>query len=87
MAKTLHGAALKAHQKKQRAKGKRKHPKKDKRSTHSGHAKRSSAKRPTHSHKGGHAHRCPMCGHAAKHGPAGCTHFEGSRFCSCKHRG
>jgi hypothetical protein len=66
-------------------KAKKKHPGKK----HGGHAKK--AKK-----HGGHAKkhakhpktiRCASCGHSARHSKAGCTHFDGKRFCPCKHRG
>jgi sRNA-binding protein len=35
-----------------------------------------------------HETRCSHCGHAAAHARGqGCLHFDGRRFCSCKHRG
>jgi hypothetical protein len=34
-----------------------------------------------------HHHRCAMCNHAASHVKGqGCLHFDGKRFCTCKHR-
>jgi hypothetical protein len=48
-------------------------------------AHRSAPKR-TH-HKPAHHHRCPTCGHLERHDTkAGCTHFDGHRFCPCRHR-
>jgi hypothetical protein len=45
-----------------------------------------SAARTAHN-KDVHQHKCPACGHLERHDPkAGCTHFDGHRFCPCKHR-
>jgi hypothetical protein len=34
-----------------------------------------------------HHHKCPACGHLERHDTkAGCTHFDGHRFCPCRHR-
>jgi len=47
---------------------------------------RRSAHRSAHS-KTHRAHKCPACGHLAKHdAKAGCTHFDGHRFCPCRER-
>jgi hypothetical protein len=48
--------------------------------------RRTSAARPAHK-KDHHRHKCPVCGHLERHeAKAGCTHFDGHRFCPCKHR-
>lgn len=60
---------------KKKKKKKHPHPKKK---TH--HPKRAKKKKHV-AHK-----RCPMCGHAAAHGRAGCTHMAGGKFCTCKSR-
>jgi hypothetical protein len=45
-----------------------------------------SAHRSAHS-KPQHHHRCPACGHMDRHdAKAGCEHFDGKRFCPCRHR-
>jgi hypothetical protein len=57
---------------------------------HRGKAPERAAPRPRAKKHPPHAkhHRCDFCGHTAPHAnKVGCTHFEGSRFCSCKHRG
>ena len=74
---------------------KKKHPKGKK---HGGHAKKhgkhtTHAKQPRHAAHKAHAtkskpHRCAACGHTARHDHrAGCTHFDGKRFCPCRQRG
>ena len=33
-------------------------------------------------------HRCALCNHASPHVRGqGCLHFDGKKFCTCKHRG
>ena len=45
-----------------------------------------SANRTAH-RKAHHKGKCPACGHVAQHdAKVGCTHFDGQRFCPCKHR-
>jgi hypothetical protein len=68
-----------------------KHAKRSKTTTRSSKARHTKARRSAHrSAHGKHRKtptRCPACGHSAHHdGKAGCTHFEGSRFCTCRHR-
>jgi hypothetical protein len=69
-----------------------KHVKKGSHGKHGKHGTRTKATRSAHREGHGgkkekHHHRCPACGHSARHDArAGCTHFEGSRFCPCRHR-
>jgi hypothetical protein len=75
-----------ATKKKHRKHGKHK-PKKQTKHRGKSHTKgRRTAPRTAH-RKDQHQHKCPACGHLARHDPkAGCTHFEGHRFCPCRHR-
>ncbi len=51
-------------------------------------ARRKTQRAPARHARVKHETRCANCGHAAVHVPGrGCLHFEGNRFCPCKHRG
>jgi hypothetical protein len=58
-------------------KKKKKHAKKKKHTR----AKARKKKKTSHKH-----HRCAYCGHASRHGRAGCTHTSAAGlFCPCRH--
>ena len=50
-------------------------------------ARRKTQRAPARNARVKHETRCANCGHAAAHVKGrGCLHFEGKRFCPCKHR-
>ncbi len=93
----LHGAALKAWKKKhgmrvgrsaaKRPAAKARHAAARPRSHPTRSAPRHPPRARPHTAPVRHHHRCPYCGHDARHDAnVGCLHFDGKHFCTCRHR-